>query len=61
MEAEEWVLKEYEGENVDKWIFTRIDMEEAFKAGYKEAEKNLTFTIVNNGATEKYLEQGKKK
>ena len=61
MKAEEWVLKEYGVENVDKWIFTRVDMEQAFKAGYKEAEEDFTFTIVDDDATVKYLEQRKKK
>lgn len=41
MDAKEWVLKEYDGEDVDKWVFTRVDMEQAFKAGMSEYRNSV--------------------
>ncbi len=33
--AQQWIKQEYQNEDLDKWVFTKIDMEEAFKAGQR--------------------------
>jgi hypothetical protein len=38
--AVKWIEKEYAGEDIDKWVFTRVDMEEAFKAGINHMRKH---------------------
>ncbi len=38
--AQKWIEQEYVGEDLDKLVFTKVDMEKAFNTGRKQQEQN---------------------